>query len=62
MAVGAVLADDDVRPERGGQRGHDRTNRRQPRLGAACGLQRDVDRRGGRNPLPHLGDGSRPGE
>ena len=56
VRIGAVLGDDQVRPERGGQLGEQRTDRRQPRLLAGSGLHRHVDRGAGRDAfaqLPH---------
>ena len=56
VAVGAVLAHDDVRTERRGQRWSDGLDRREPRFGAGERFERDVDRGPGRGPLPHLAD------
>ena len=62
VAVGAVLADDHVRPERRSQRGHDAADRRQPGIRSARRLERDVDAGSGGAPLPELVHESGPGK
>ena len=62
MAVGAVLADDEVRPERRRERRHDRPHRREPGHLTGHRLERDVDDGPRRGALPDLVLGPGPRE
>ena len=62
VGIGPVLADDDVRPERGGDLGEQRGDRRTPRAFAGPRLQGHVDRGSGGGPLARFVDGAGPRE
>ena len=62
VRVGPVLRDDDVRPERRGERRQQGPDRGQPRRLPGVRLERHVDRRPGRGALPQLVDEPGPRE
>ena len=62
MRVGAVLAHDHVRPERGGELRNESADGFEPGRLAGLGLHRHVDDRAGRGPLPHLVEEAAPRE
>ena len=62
VGIGAVLGDDQVGPERGGQLGEQRPDGRQPRALTGPGLERHVDRGPRGAPLAQLPDVAGPRE